>query len=307
MARALSTCNGRANLFGSSTSNLLSPSSVCYRPLVVRMSREQPYWANIEADVETHLKEAIPIRHPVSVFEPMHHLAFAAPRTTAPALCIAACELVGGHRSQAMAAASAIQLMHAAASAHERLPLTDRTRPKTKPATERKFGPNIELLTGDGIVPFGFLLLADSLDSAQNNPDRVLRVMTEIARATGSQGVVDGQFREFIISQSDEEEAVDASSIEYVSRKKEGELHACAAACGAILGGGSEAEIEKLRSYGLYAGTIQGMLFGIGRNQKGVREMVENLRALALKEVESFKNREIEAISSLVEPELSFV
>ncbi|XP_071939009.1 heterodimeric geranylgeranyl pyrophosphate synthase small subunit 2, chloroplastic-like [Coffea arabica] len=98
--------------------------------------------------------------------------------------------------------------------------------------------------------------------------------------------LVDGQFREFIISQSDEEGAVDASSIEYVSRKKEGELHAFAAACGAILGGGSEAEIEKLRSYGLYAGTIQGMLYGIGRNQKGVREMVENLRALALKEVE---------------------
>lgn len=273
------------------------------------MSREQPYsyWANIEADVETHLKEAIPIRHPVSVFEPMRHLAFAAPRTTAPALCIAACELVGGDRSQAMAAASAVQLMHAAAYAHEQLPLTDRTRPRTRPATDRRFGPNIELLTGDGIVPFGFELLADSLDSAQNNPDRVLRVMAEIARATGSQGLVDGQFREFIISQSDEEGAVDASSIEYVSRKKEGELHACAAACGAILGGGSEAEIEKLRSYGLYAGTIQGMLHGIGRNQKGVREMVENLRALALKEVESFKKREIEAISSLVQPELSFV
>lgn len=271
------------------------------------MSRNHPYWANIEADVETHLKEAIPIRHPVSVFQPMHHLAFAAPRTTAPALCIAACELVGGDRSQAMAAASAIQLIHAAACAHEHLPQTDRTRPK--PAMERRFSPNIELLMGDGIMPFGFELLAQSMDSAQNNADRVLRVITEISRATGSQGLVDGRFREFIITQSDEEglATVDMSSIEYVSKKKVGELHACAAACGAILGGGSEEEIEKSRSYGLYAGTIQGMLYGIGRNRKGVEEMVENLRALALKELESFEKREIEGISSLVEPELSFV
>lgn len=269
------------------------------------MARKQTYWANIEADIESHLKEAIPIRHPVSVFEPMHHLTFAPPRSTAPALCIAACELVGGDRNQAMAAASAIQLMHAAAYAHENLPLTDRTRPK--PAIEHKFNPNIELLTGDGIMPFAFELLAGSLDSAQNNADRVLRVITEISRATGSQGVVDGQFREFIISQSDQEESVDMSKVEHVSKKKEGELHACAAACGAILGGGSEEEIEKLRCYGLYAGTIQGMLHGIGRHQKGAQEIVENLRTLALKELESFKKREIEAISSLVEPKPSCV
>ncbi|CAI9757006.1 unnamed protein product [Fraxinus pennsylvanica] len=48
---------------------------------------------------------------PVTVFQPMHYLTFASPRTTEPALCIAACKLMGGDRGHAMAAASAIHLM----------------------------------------------------------------------------------------------------------------------------------------------------------------------------------------------------
>lgn len=52
---------------------------------------------------------------------------------------------------------------------------------------------------------------------------------------------------------------------------------------------------------------IQGMLHGIGRNEKNVQEMGGKLRASALKELESLKNREIEAISSLAELELNFL
>ncbi|KAL3508479.1 hypothetical protein ACH5RR_027880 [Cinchona calisaya] len=301
MERAISSFHGRKNLLGFSRLNP-NRSLLCYRPLVVRMAQKQNYWANIEADIQTHLQKAIPIRTPVSVFEPMHYLTFAAPRTTAPALCIAACELVGGDRTEAMAAAAAIQLMHAASYTHQHLPLTDRPRPK--PTIEHKFNPNIELLTADGIMPFGFELLAESMDSGHINADRILRVIVEISQATGSRGVVDGQFRGLDLTQSDNEGSSDLGVIEYVSKKKDGELHACAAACGAILGGGSEEEIENLRKYGLYAGMIQGLLYGVGRNEKGVKEMVEKLRTSAMKELENFKYREIEAISSLVEAEL---
>ncbi|KAK6124807.1 hypothetical protein DH2020_041450 [Rehmannia glutinosa] len=235
-------------------------------------AQNQSYWVSIEADVETYLKKAIPIRSPESVFEPMHHLTFAAPRTTAPALCVAACELVGGDRSRAMAAASAVHLMHAAAYIHEHLPLTDRPRPK--PTVHHKYNPNIELLTGDGIIPFGLELLARSMDLAQNNQDKILRVIIEITRATGSQGV----------------------------QEKEGELHACGAACGAILGGGDEEEIEKLRNFGLYAGMLRGLL---GKNNSGIMEdKIEKLKALALKELESFQGKRTELIASLVEPSL---
>lgn len=269
-------------------------------PTVVAVTGNQSYWASIEADIGTYLKKSIPVRPPETVFEPMHHLTFAAPTTAASALCVAACELIGGDRSQALAAASAIHLMHAAAHAHEHLPLTDGPRPESKPAIQHKFNPNIELLTGDGIVPFGFELLARSIDPARNdNPDRILRVIIEITQASGSQGLIDGLYKE--------DDIVDQNSrfefIEYVCKKKYGEIHACGAACGAILAGGADEEIQKLRNFGLYAGTVRGMV-GM-KNIPEIEKVMRKLKDLALKELEGFNGKKAELISSLVaEPNL---
>lgn len=269
--------------------------SQCYRPMVVTMVQNQSYCVSIEVDIEEYLKKAIPIRPPFSVFEPMHHLTFAAPRTKAPVLCIAACELTGGDRSLAMAAAAALHLMHAATFTHENLPVQDRPRPK--PEVPHKFGPNVELLTGDGILPFGLELLARSMDQAQNDPDQIRRVIVEITRAIGSQGMIDGRYRELEMDLSQENTG---RVMDYVCEKKKVELHACGAACGAILGGGDEVEIEKLRKYGDYVGMIHGMLNGIGKNKEGlIEEKIENLRILALKELEIFEGKNVELISSL--------
>ncbi|KAL8462524.1 hypothetical protein ACS0TY_033527 [Phlomoides rotata] len=282
MATGISHFNSKIN-FSISTKPKLGPR---HMPRVMAVTQNPSYWASIEAEIETYLREAIPIRPPESVFEPMHHLTFAAPRTTASALCVAACELVGGDRNQALAAASAIHLMHAAAYTHQNLPLTDRPRPKP----QHKYNPNVELLTGDGILPFGFELVARS----QANPNRILRVIIEITRAGGSQGMVDGQYKEMGV-----DECSDLEVIEYVCRKKEGEVHACAAACGAILGGGAEDEIEKLRNFGLYAGMIQGM---IAKRNPLMEARIQRLKELALEELGSFKGNtaRLQLISGLV-------
>ncbi|XP_011095406.1 heterodimeric geranylgeranyl pyrophosphate synthase small subunit, chloroplastic-like [Sesamum indicum] len=282
MASHLSHFTHKTSFF---TSNPRRPSPPCMS-VVLSTAPTQSYWASIDAQIDAYLNKSIPIRSPESVFEPMHHLTFAAPRTTAASLCVAACE-------------PAIHLMHAAAYTHEHLPLTDRPRPR--PGIQHKYNPNIELLTGDGIIPFGLELLARSLDPARSNPDKILRVIVEITRATGSQGMVDGQYQELGLDQLGSEYDV----IEYVCKKKEGELHACGAACGAILGGGAEEEIESLRRFGLYAGMVQGIQ---GKNKAGfMEEKIEKFKELALKELESLQGKKTELISSLVEPSLAAV
>ncbi|KAH6778513.1 hypothetical protein C2S52_005934 [Perilla frutescens var. hirtella] len=278
----------------------LGPSSARYMPRAIAVAQNHSYWASIEADVHDHLNKAIQIRPPETVFEPMHYLTFAAPTTAASALCVAACELVGGDRAEALAAASAIHLMHAAAYAHEHLPLTDKSRPESKPEIHHKFDPNIELLTGDGIAPFGFELLARSMDPARtDHPDRILRVIAEISRACGSQGMINGLHKE--------EEILDQYSrfefIEYVCKKKYGEVHASGAACGAILGGGDDEEIERLRRFGLYAGTVRGLMEK--ENIPEIQNIIRKLKDLALEELEGFHGKNTEIISSLVfEPSL---
>ncbi|XP_030542920.2 heterodimeric geranylgeranyl pyrophosphate synthase small subunit, chloroplastic-like [Rhodamnia argentea] len=305
MEKALLGSNGRAaTLFN------VSPKPHPGRPPSARMpiamavpksgTRSTSQREAIYTEIEDHLRKAIPKPPPV-VFEPMHHLTFAVPQGTAPALCIAACELVGGGRDQAMPAAAALHIIHAAAFAHENLPLTD--RPEIRPPVAHAYRPNVELMTGDGMVPFGFELLAGSDDPAGENSERILRAIVEITRAAGSQGMVSGQYHEVEYLLPSGRGRREPEWADHVWAKKEGELHACAAACGAILGGGAEEEIEGLRRYGFYVGMIRGMMArGDGRREDGgVLSTVRDMKKLALKALEGFDQGKVEAVASILD------
>ncbi|KAI7727208.1 hypothetical protein M8C21_033507, partial [Ambrosia artemisiifolia] len=247
---------------------------------ITNPTRNPSYWDNIYTDIHTHLKKSIPIREPVTVFEPMHDLTFAPPIATASALCVAACELVGGQREDAIVAASAIHLMHATIYTHDNLVVSGRvgaisgSEPRSGSETLHRFGPNVELMTGDGIMPYGFELLAGS-------------VIIEISRAGGAEGMK-------MINDGDEYE------VEFDQWRGQRQLHGCGAACGAIMGGGTTEEIERLRRYGVYVGKIQGVLSGNVESEGVKKELVEKLRNLALKELECFDSKMVEQISSIV-------
>ncbi|KAK1430949.1 hypothetical protein QVD17_14089 [Tagetes erecta] len=251
---------------------------------LITIPQNLAYWESIHTDIDSHLKKSIQIREPISVFEPMHHFTFTPPKTTASALCVAACEVVGGNREDAVVAASAIHLMYASIYTHNLLLETVRVGSESGPGIENlhKFGSNIELLTSDGIVPFAFELLAGS----GNDSGRTLQVVIEIAKAVGAQGMVAG-----------EDDGVEA---EKLGGEVARQLHGCGAACGAIMGGGTLEEIERLKRYGVYVGKIEGVLSDEGKDEGVKVELVERLRGLALKELECFDGKKIQQISSIV-------
>nr|XP_043622735.1 heterodimeric geranylgeranyl pyrophosphate synthase small subunit, chloroplastic-like [Erigeron canadensis] len=253
------------------------------RPIIASVTQNLSYLDSIHYDIDSNLKKAIPSHGPISVLEPMHHLTFTPPKSNASALCIAACELVGGDRDDAIVAASSIHLMHAAIHSREHLLLTGRVKTKLEPEPKipYKFGSDIELLTGNGIMSFGFELLAGSKNLTSKNSNKILRVIIEITRAIGSQGMVHDQDYE----------------TEY-DQPPSRQLHGCGAMCGAILGGGNEEEIERLKRYGVYVGKIQGLLSGIGRNDGGKMQLAKKWRALAMKELEYFDSEKVEHIIS---------
>lgn len=315
MAKALSVLNLPAHV--APRRNHSRP-SLPYRPTMVTMAmstsnKNKSYWTSVHEDIGAHLRQAVVVKEPVEVYEPMRHSVFAAPVNMAPALCVAACELVGGHREQAIVAAAALHVMHAASFIHENLPLSDRPSliPKAKPTMYHAFKPNTELLVADAMLPFGLELLASSDNPAGNNSGRILRVMVEMTRAMGSQGVVEGQYNEQQCSQCDDDDDRKLNGTTYVEmthethKKKDGRLHACGAACGAILGGGSEEEIELLRRYGFYVGMIQGIV----SRRLGPTEEIEELKKLAfrLREVKSFNDENAEVIFSLVDDNITHV
>lgn len=166
-----------------------------------------------------------------------------------------------------------------------------------------KYGPNIELLISDGIVPFAMELLAQSGDPIRNNSERILRVIVEITRAFGSQGVVEGQYYELQQSALNDGGSSQRERNERAVEKKEGRLHACGAACGAIMAGGSELEVEKLRRYGFNVGKIIKILSEYeGEKDERFVKIVEEMRNLGLEELKGFEEEKIEAIRSFVNP-----
>ncbi|KAF9589271.1 hypothetical protein IFM89_022189 [Coptis chinensis] len=73
-----------------------------------------------------------------------------------------------------------------------------RPYPRPNKTGYHAFGPKIELLTRDGILPFGYELLAGLEDDATINPERILSAIQEISHAMGSQGMVEGRYKEMI-------------------------------------------------------------------------------------------------------------
>ncbi|KAL5731259.1 hypothetical protein ACHQM5_004007 [Ranunculus cassubicifolius] len=194
------------------------------------------------------------MKQPTSIYEPMCHLIVEVPRSMAPALCIAACEVVGGDKEKAIPAASALHLIHVATYTHEYLQLSEQSIPR--PMAHHGYGAKIELLSGDNMVPIGYELLAAMEEQPDINPDHILRVMVEIGCAMGSEGLVYGQY----LKMRSMGLVPDEPSIYEAFERKGGALYSCGAACGAILGGGSDEEIEKLRRYGLYVGMIHNIM-----------------------------------------------
>ncbi|KAL5731266.1 hypothetical protein ACHQM5_004014 [Ranunculus cassubicifolius] len=254
------------------------PSS-SYKPITASFEHYTS-WARVNNEVEAHIQHVLAGKQPTSIYEPMSHLIVEVPRSMAPALCIAACEVVGGDKEKAIPAASALHLMHIATYTHEYLQLSEQSIP----------------------WPIMDMLLAAMEEQPDINPDHILRVMVEIGRAMGSEGLVYGQYLKMRSMGLVPDEPCEEGTIYEAFERKGGALYSCGAACGAILGGGSDEEIEKLRRYGLYVGMIHNIMIHdvLGRDKK-LLKLADSLRFLALKELEGMKDKNIEKISGIID------
>jgi hypothetical protein len=75
--------------------------------------------------VNVALDLAVPMRHPERIHEAMRYSLLAGGKRVRPALCIAACELVGGSEAMAMPAACAMEMVHTMSLIHDDLPCMD--------------------------------------------------------------------------------------------------------------------------------------------------------------------------------------
>ena len=168
-----------------------------------------------------------------------------------PVLCLASADAVGGLRRMAMPAACAIELIHTYSLIHDDLPAMDNdTMRRGRPTLHVVAGEGMAILAGDGLLTEAFHLLAR--EPASQDPHvalRKLRVIETIARAAGVEGMVGGQAIDLASVTPDEAGRLphlDADALRAMHARKTGALIRASAVSGAIMGGGTAAQIDAI-------------------------------------------------------------
>jgi geranylgeranyl diphosphate synthase type II len=188
---------------------------------------------------------------PETISRAVRYSLFAGGKRLRPLLVLSAAEAVGGAIEDALPAAAAFEMIHTYSLIHDDLPaMDDDSLRRGRPTSHVVFGEAIAILAGDALQSHAFALLADPPPPFRVSAERRLRAVAELASAAGARGMVGGQ----VFDLESEGQAVDAAQLERIHRHKTGALIRAAARVGAIVGGASEEQVDRLTRFAEEAG-----------------------------------------------------
>nr|QEV81978.1 geranylgeranyl diphosphate synthase [Prunella vulgaris] len=210
------------------------------------------YMEEKAARVNSALDAAVALREPRRIHESMRYSLLAGGKRVRPILCIAACELMGGAELTAMPAACAVEIIHTMSLIHDDLPCLDNDDfRRGKPTNHKVFGESVAVLAGDALLALAFEHVAASTRGA--SAERVVRAVAELGRCIGSEGLVGGQVADIC---SEGVATVGLEQLEYIHMHKTAALLEASVVMGAILGGGDEEAVERLRKFSQCIGLL---------------------------------------------------
>ncbi|MCS5561774.1 MAG: (2E,6E)-farnesyl diphosphate synthase [Marinobacter nauticus] len=157
-----------------------------------RIRQAEAYLDQCRQQVDRELDRCL-ARHATSerLQETMRYSVLGGGKRVRPALCMAAARAMGSHESTALAPACALELIHAYSLVHDDLPaMDDDDLRRGRPTAHIAFDEASAILAGDALQTLAFALLSDA--PALSDRQRVTMI-SELARASGHQGMVGGQ------------------------------------------------------------------------------------------------------------------
>ncbi|KAF6134708.1 hypothetical protein GIB67_002109 [Kingdonia uniflora] len=142
--------------------------------------------------VNQALDKVVSFKGPQKIHEAMRYSLLTGGKRVCPVLCIGACELVGGEELIEMPVACAVEMIHAMPLIHDDLSCMDNDDLRLgKPTNHTVFGEAIAVLAGDALLALAFEHIANATHGVSST--RIVRVIRELAKVIGSEGVVAGQ------------------------------------------------------------------------------------------------------------------
>jgi geranylgeranyl diphosphate synthase, type II len=209
--------------------------------------------ALVDAFLESYLSSPFP---PRMLHDAMVYSLSAGGKRIRPVLCLASYEACGGRAEDIVPQAAALELIHTYSLIHDDLPAMDNDDLRRgKPTNHKVFGDAMAILAGDALLTEAFYLLSHPFATLEKRGNggfdskactQLLRVIHEVAFASGAKGMVGGQAQDLLSENAEP----DVMTLSYIHEHKTAALIAVSIKMGGVLAGCSEELLERLDCYG---------------------------------------------------------
>jgi geranylgeranyl diphosphate synthase, type II len=233
--------------------------------------------------VEGALEQLLPpeTTEPPTLHRAMRYSVQAGGKRLRPILVLAGAEAVGGRPEQVMETACAMEMIHTYSLIHDDLPAMDNDDYRRGMLTNHKvFGEAVAILAGDALLTLAFKLIATN--GARTGDARIIAALvTDIADAAGTNGMVGGQ----VVDIESEGKTFSAETLDYIHTHKTAALIRISLWAGALIAGGSPAQLAAISA----SGEALGLAFQIVDDILDVEGSTEQLGKTAGKDAQQQK------------------
>lgn len=195
------------------------------------------YLQRVDAELERLVASAA---HRDVVVQSMRYTLLGPSKKVRAVLTLLSAELCGGG-SQALAAAAAIEVVHAASLILDDLPaMDDAPLRRGQPANHVSFGEAVAILAAFGLLSLAYESIARAYDAPLAQ-----RLTLLFAEAIGPEGLIAGQAEDLLSTDRD----VGFDTLERIHRRKTGALFGAAATAGALTAGATADQSAALAAY----------------------------------------------------------
>ncbi len=204
------------------------------------------YIAHKKDIIDKALDRYLPLNSakPQIIHKAMRYSVFPGGKRIRPIFAIAGFEACGGKGNSIIPVACGIELAHSYTLVHDDMPcMDDDSFRRGKKTCHKKYGEDIALLAGDGLLTLAFQVIAESGS---------IKAIKEISKAIGTRGTIGGQVADILKKRAKGREQ--RAEIEYINLKKTAVLFEVAVKSGGIIKGASKLEINALGNFGRHIG-----------------------------------------------------
>jgi geranylgeranyl diphosphate synthase type II len=188
--------------------------------------------------IDRYLASCLRDEEPRSLYKPMNYVLAGGGKRIRPVLVMLACEVVGGTAKAAVHAGAAIEILHNFTLVHDDIMDNAGSR-RGRRTVHTRWDSNVAILTGDALLALAYRVLLRTQSPR-------LREITQ----TFTEGVLEVCEGQAYDKEFEERRRVSLDDYLLMIQKKTGRMVTASTEIGALIGNGTDTELDALRQYG---------------------------------------------------------